>query len=77
MSYLEDKVTTEILKHAVSQHISCSVTGQVLDYRTAVLVESGKTGRTLACLSPDGWRLRKDALMAAMPDLKITNAPKD
>jgi hypothetical protein len=77
MGFIEAKVNREILKHAVSQQITCPVTGSILDYRTVVLVESGKNGRTLAVLSPEGWRLRKDALLEAMPDLRITNAPSD
>lgn len=73
---IEDKVNREIMKAAVAHAITCQVTGEVLDYRTAVLIENAK-GRTLACISPEGWRIRKDALLAAMPDIRVTNAPTD
>jgi len=75
MGYLEDKVSMELRRGAVARAIFCPVNGAVLDVRTAVMVESANGLRLLAVMSPEGWALRGDAILSAMPDVIVTNAP--
>lgn len=80
MNPLETRVDLEIRRHAVGNAITCSVTGAVLDVRTAVLVETN--GKTMGVLSPEGWRQRRDAFSIAaekglVPNLSVRNAPSD
>lgn len=72
---LAAKVELETRRYAVARQITCPVTGEVLDVRTAVLVECNE-GRTSFALSREGWRRRKDALRERIPDLVVSNEPK-
>lgn len=78
---LGERVQLEIRRAAVARDIFCPVTGGVMDVRTAVLIESVAHGTTLACLSPEGWRTRREALTAVHDSgrmlIRVDNAPAD
>lgn len=78
---LDERVQREIRKAAVQRQIFCEVTNNVLDERTAVLIESERHGQTLAILSPEGWKLRREALTGVHNSgrmlIRVSNAPKD
>jgi hypothetical protein len=74
MDDAESRASWEIRRAAVARAIFCPVTGQVLDVRTAVLLESARRRRVLAVLSPQGWALREEVVRAALPDVVVTNA---
>lgn len=78
---LDERVRYEIRKAAVQREIFCPVTKSVLDVRSAVLIESVTHGNTLAILSPEGWRVRREALTAVHDSgrmqIAVSNTPKD
>ncbi len=73
---LADKVDFEIRRAEVAKLISCPVTGEVLDVRTAVGIV-GSNGNLVTVVSPEGYRQRKDALIASIPGITFQNAPAD
>lgn len=56
---------------AVARAITCIVTGQVLDVRTAVFVyrNDAADASIIAAVSPDGWAEREDTLRSRFPNL--------
>lgn len=52
--------------HVCAQSI-CPITGCRLDVQTALMVEQND-GRILLALSPEGWRQRRQDILAHMPD---------
>jgi hypothetical protein len=62
---LEKKVNRELLKYAVQRQIFCEFSGNVLDVRRAVLVE---TGTRSWVVSTDRWDEVKDSILS-LPEL--------
>jgi hypothetical protein len=78
---MEDRVRREVRKFAVQRQIQCPVNGRILDVRTAVHITSANDGRTLAIVSPEGWRTRRHELTAMHNSgrvlMVVDNAPKN
>lgn len=68
MDLLRRKLSREVLCHAIGKVWTCPVTGEVLDARSAVLVESADGSRVLAVVSAEGWRQRGAGLFGIVPD---------
>ncbi len=78
---MEELARREIRRYAVARAITCPVTGQVMNVKNAVLIESATSGQTLAVLSPAGWRRCRDDLIQAHESgrlrISVDNVPAD
>jgi hypothetical protein len=56
----------ELLGYAVSRVIVCPLTRDVLDVRTAVLVDATDHGGAMAVVTGDAWDTHKDVVVQAV-----------
>lgn len=61
---MAQKLTNAVYAGFVGHQMTCPVTGAVLDFRTAVVVENVETDRVIMVLSPEAWEQRAGNLTA-------------
>ena|GEM_PF-5159611 len=73
-SDIVDVVRVEMVRGLVGRQITCAVTGEVLDYRTCVVLVDPQTGDPVNVVSQAGWKAQtpesigKLAALGAVPD---------
>lgn len=72
MPDLETRVKREVLRAAVARQITCPITGEVLDVRTAVMVENSAGTATLGVVSATAWEEIGAAVLRADANVIVT-----
>ncbi len=68
---LRDKLEHDLYAWLVGKAMFCPYGGQVLDIRTAVVVEEADGIKTLGIFSPETWAVIKDRVLATVPTARI------
>jgi hypothetical protein len=66
-----EQIEHNMYAHMVGRQIFCPMAKQVLDIKTAVVVEEADGIKTLAILSPEGWERVRREVLAIVPDARI------
>lgn len=62
---LKDIVRDQLKRHLIGRRITCDVTGEVLDIRTAVFIVD-RDGDPAIPVSPAGWDQRKELMLEGL-----------